>query len=300
MRLHVAGHWLKGHRWAFHEQLPIQQFCHFCGFCDGKCQTTVMGAKVQSTSPLAHEQLTVIRAQKDTKTNSCTNVPMKCTMHTCGKCVCSYVIGDHIQEIHTMGSPAPLMLVEERGAVLAAVLRGHTGRIDSLFVPVPEITASSHVLATGIACSKNGSSGSSNSSSSGISSNSSSNNSSNNTNSTSSSEFVPSDVGDVLPQQVVTRRRATSKAIGKEKKGRRFGKWENGPEPTLVVKRRPPSEVAADRPGELQEAQRRAQWTTWTTYVYTSAPRRNACADWATSFLSLNPCLFVGTDVVTL
>ena len=225
----------------------------------------MMGAKVHSTCPLAHEQLSVTRAQKGFKTIPYTNVLMKCPVRMCGKWVCSYVLGDHIRESHPMGPPA-LISAEERAAVLAALSRGHrAGRTDPVTVPVPEFTASSHVPATSVVCSNNGSSSSSNSSSSSSSSDS-GNSSSSNTSGTSSSELVPSDVGDVLPQQVV-RKRAISKTAGKEKKARRFGEWEDDSEPAPVAKRRPPSEAAADRAAELQAAQRRAQWAAWTTYA---------------------------------
>ena len=103
--------------------------------------------------------------------------------------------------------------------------------------------ALSHVPATTVGCNNNVSSSSSNNSSG-----------------TLGSEIVPYHVGDVLAQQVVTRKRANSKAAGKEKKARRFGEWEDDPELARVAKRRPPSEAAVDRAAELQAAQRRAQW----------------------------------------
>ena len=126
---------------------------------------------------------------------------MKCPVRTSGKWVCSYVLADHIWEGRPMGPPAPLISAQERAVVPAAFSRGQrAGRTDPVPVPLPEITASSHVPATSDGGRNNSSSSSSNSNST-------------TTNGPSSSEFVPSNVGDVLPEQVVTRKHHLSRVI---------------------------------------------------------------------------------------
>ena len=89
LRGHVGGHFLLGHRWEGQADGDPHLFCLFCGSCDGRCETTLRAnGRVHSTCELAYLKLQVKSASKISKSNPCTNVPVKCSLRTCQKWMC--------------------------------------------------------------------------------------------------------------------------------------------------------------------------------------------------------------------
>ena len=207
LRGHVGGHFLLGHRWEGQADGDPHLFCLFCGSCDGRCETTLRAnGRVHSTCGLAYFKLQVKSASKISKSNPCTNVPVKCSLRTCQKWMCSYASEKHIQQCHTQ-MPPPYSPIPDSEKELVL---NHFGKVpkrkrcpDAPCLPHPSPTASPAPQASVQSDSGSGSTTNSSTSSSTTGSSSSSAVS-------SASDYIPSGAGsesvsDATTPAVVTR-----------------------------------------------------------------------------------------------
>lgn len=225
LRGHVNAHLLLGHRWEGQGDMDVDNFCVFCGNCDGVCQTTVRHAKVTTNCPMGYDKLKFSMAKKGSASYPCTSVPVMCGVRTCQKWVCTYSIAAHMESKHAnleMLPPYFRITEEEKRSVLRAFdsRQKAPSVADAPLPPVPAPPANSPAAIASSNSSSNSSSdsgSSSNSSSSSGSSSSSSGSSSSSSSGSSSStsgtgsassasDFVPSEgVSDVGQSNVATR-----------------------------------------------------------------------------------------------
>ena len=83
MRSHIAGHFLRGHRWASQEGADKGALCLWCGNTDGKCSTSVHSKKVDSNCILPYHQLRLNSAATPTAMNPSTKLPVRCKVLDC-------------------------------------------------------------------------------------------------------------------------------------------------------------------------------------------------------------------------
>ena len=100
MRSHIAGHFLRGHRWAGQEGADKGAFCLWCGNTDGKCGTSVHGKKIDSNCSLAYHWLRLNNAATPTAMNPSTNLPVRCKVLDCRKWHCTYAMPHHMAQAH--------------------------------------------------------------------------------------------------------------------------------------------------------------------------------------------------------
>ena len=100
MRSHIAGHFLRGHRWAGQEGADKGAFCLWCDNTDGKCSTTVHGKKIDSNCSLAYHRLRLNSAATPTAMNPSTNLPVRCKVLDCRKWHCTYAMPHHMAQAH--------------------------------------------------------------------------------------------------------------------------------------------------------------------------------------------------------
>ena len=100
MRSHIAGHFLRGHRWAGQEGADKGVFCLWCGNTDGKCSTSVHGKKIDSNCSLAYHGLRVNSAATPTAMNPSTNLPVRCKVLDCRKLHCTWAMPHHMAQAH--------------------------------------------------------------------------------------------------------------------------------------------------------------------------------------------------------
>ena len=100
MRSYIAGHFLRGHRWAGQEGADKGAFCLWCGNTDGKCSTSVHGKKIDSKCSLAYHRLRLDSAASPTAMNPSTNLPVRCKVLDCRKWHCTYAMPHHMAQAH--------------------------------------------------------------------------------------------------------------------------------------------------------------------------------------------------------
>ena len=100
MRLHIAGHVLRGHRCAGQEGADKGAFSLWCGNTDGKCSTGVHGKKIDSNCSLAYHRLRLNSAATPTAMNPSTNLPVRCKVLDCRKWHCTYAMPHHMAQAH--------------------------------------------------------------------------------------------------------------------------------------------------------------------------------------------------------
>ena len=100
MRSHIAGHFLRGHRWADQEGADQGTFCMWCGNTYGKCSTSVHGKKIDSNCSLAYHRLRLNSAATPTAMNPSTNLPVRCKVLDCRKWHCTYAMPHHMAQVH--------------------------------------------------------------------------------------------------------------------------------------------------------------------------------------------------------
>ena len=83
LRGHLNAHLLLGHRWEGQGDMDVDNFCVFCGYCDGVCQTTVRQSKVSTTCPMGYNKLKYSMAKKGSASYLCTSMPVMCPVRMC-------------------------------------------------------------------------------------------------------------------------------------------------------------------------------------------------------------------------
>ena len=100
MRSHIAGHFLRGHRWAGQEGADKGAFCLWCGNTDGKCSTIAHGKKIGSNCSLAYHRLRLNNTATPTAMNPSTNLRVRCKVLGCRKWHCTYAMPHHMAQAH--------------------------------------------------------------------------------------------------------------------------------------------------------------------------------------------------------
>ena len=100
MRSHIAGHFLRGHRWAGQEGADRGAVCLWCGNTDGKCSTSVHSKKIDSKCNLAYYLLRLNSAATPTSMNPSTNLPIRRKVLDCRKWHCTYAMPHHMAQAH--------------------------------------------------------------------------------------------------------------------------------------------------------------------------------------------------------
>ena len=192
MRGHIGGHFLQGHRWEGQKDGDPHLFCLFCGSCDGQCLNKVRNGRVDSTCALAYPKLRVSSAQKSSKSNPCSNVPVRCPVQTCQKWPCSYALEHHIKQCHPQMAPPYTPVPDgEKEQVLNrfGTVRNRNPRPDTPCLPHPSPTTGP---APQLSANSDSGSGSTSTSATSSSSSSTSTSTSATSGASSASDYIPS------------------------------------------------------------------------------------------------------------